>query len=707
MSALGSVEELRQQLKAEQDAHAATMAQLREKTCTFQAVLAEQQEAFTDLVTRVTELRVAKGECMAAQVAGRAPHMSFNTGSDFLDSLLYSLDGKRKGLEVSVVASVLQKLETAALEALTPYAPGRVSALFTSNSSAVRTTGLLVLFPNDVRGVRQWVRKHVNSCASCAARQTQLPAWAPHRYDREGTGFAAAPNLRAIPNKKYHHVSISFLQERSLADRMDRERQLVILRTTALMHVQSAQSAQPLADAEATCAQMTTALKGFLAETMSEISSTTSTSAPWNTGANPNSDLSAAIEVLLHVVEPRVQVRPVQQVAVDSTGASCTLVEMEATVSVPLHISPLAPLLRLMGDPAQRAYVIQQVLTPLARRIGDALGYGGLAAHYTAIGLQFVEALYRIAVHQGIVDADRTSSGRSDTAYASSQSSAPGKDVKSKILGQLYLIFQALAVFGTSVDVEVTTPHISASQLEPKQNAKKAALRLTRTLLRKLSAPSPLMVPQGDDADSINMTLKVSRAPTTFLEVLNCAFSSNHRLPPTSRSTTLDTFMSPKAKISLGLKLFKELVVEVHRPYHPCTGLILATENGVGGRPRAPPCVPVIDLPVDVVDANVRFAAYVQQLLQKLDQLETSDAVSEEGRLEREGKAFVQHLASTLQQAAPAERLCRHWASAQVRVKEVQKVCADILIPFEMKETDARAATKPLLYLHVVYGGEA
>ncbi|CBZ33335.1 hypothetical protein, conserved [Leishmania donovani] len=702
MSAPASVEALRRQLQAEQDAHAATMAQLQEQTRTFQAVLAEQQEAFTDLITRVTELRVAKGECMAAQVAGRTQHMTFNTGSALLDGFLYSLHAKLEDPEMSVATSVLQKLENAALEALTPYGPGRVSALLTSNASAVRTTGLLVLFPNDVRGVRQWARKHLSSCASCAARQAQLPAWTPYRYDSKGTGFAAAPNLRAIPNKNYHHVAISLLQERSIADRMDTENQLVIMRATALVRVQSAQTGQPLADSATTCAQMTSSLQAFLAETMTELRSNISVSAPWSTGANPNSELSAAIEILLHMVEPSVQVRPMQQVAVNSTGASCTLVEIEATVSVPLHVSALAPLLRLMDDPAQRGYVIQQVLTPLARRIGDALGDGDLAAHYTSTGLRFAEALYHIAVHQGLVETDGSPTGKSST-NPSSRSSPGGKDGKSKTLEQLYLILQALAVFGTSVDVEVITPHVPAGQPESKQDAKRAALRLARALLRQFAAPNPHVVPRGDDVDTVNMTIKVSRAPTTFLEVLNRAFSSNHRLPPTSRSTALDAFMSPKSKISLGLKLFRELVVEVYRPYHPCTGIVLAAENGVGGRPRAPPCVPVIDLPVDVVEANVRVAAYVEQRLQQLNEIEASDVVAAEGRLEREGKAFVQRVASTLQQAAPAERLCRQWTAAQITVNEVSKVRVDALVPFAMTEVDARSATKPLLYLHVVY----
>ncbi|CAG9572411.1 conserved hypothetical protein [Leishmania major strain Friedlin] len=681
MSAPASVEALRRELEAEQDAHAATMAQLQEQTRTFQAVLAEQQEAFTDLITRVTELRVAKSEYMAAQVAGRTQHMTFNTGSALLDGFLYSLHAKLEGPEMSVATSVLQKLENAALEALTPYGPGRLSALLTSSASAVRTTGLLVLFPNDVRGVRQWARKHLSSCASCAARQAQLPAWTPYRYDSKGTGFAAAPNLRAIPNKHYHHVAISLLQERSIADRMDTENQLVIMRTTALVRVQSAQTGQRLADSATACSQMTSSLQAFLAETMTELRNTISVSAPWSTGANPNSELSAAIEILLHMVEPGVQVRPMQQVAVTSTGASCTLVEVETTVSVPLHVSALAPLLRLMDDPAQRGYVIQHVLTPLARRIGDALGDGDLAAHYTATGLRFVEALYRLAVHQGLVETDG----------------------KSKTLEQLYLILQALAVFGTSVEAEVITPHVPASPPESKPDAKRAALRLARALLRQFAAPKTLVVPRGDDADAVNMTIKVSRAPTTFLEVLNRAFSSNHRVPPTSRSTALDAFMSPKSKISLGLKLFRELVVEVHRPYHPCTGYVLAAENGVGGRRRAPPCVPVIDLPVDVVEANVRVAEYVEQLLQQLNEIEASDAVAAEGRLEREGKAFVQQVVSTLQQTAPAERLRSQWTAAQITISEVSKVCVDVLVPFAMTEVDARAATKPLLYLHVVY----
>ncbi|KAG5503604.1 hypothetical protein JIQ42_05826 [Leishmania sp. Namibia] len=703
MNAPVGVDELRQQLKTEQDAHAVAMAQLREQTRTFQAVLAEQQEAFTDLITRVTDLRVAKGECMAAQAAGCTQHMIFNTGSALLDDFLYSLQEKLEDPSVSVGSTVLQKLKAAAVQALTPDEPGRVSALVTSNASAVRTTGILVLFPNDVRGVRQWARRHLSSCVSCAARHAQVPAWTPYRYDSKGTGFAAAPKLRAIPNKQYSHIAISLLQELSLADRTDTEDQLDIMRTTAFVHVQSAQTGQPLEDAAAACAQMTSSLQTFLAEAMAEICHTASTSAPWNTGANPNGELSAAIEILLHLVKPRVQVRPVPQAVFNSSGAPCTLVQAEAAVSVPLHVSALAPLLKLLDDPAQRAYLIQHVLTPLARRVGDALGDGDSAADYTAIGLQFVEALYRIAVNQGLMEAGGSRSGGASAQRPSSTSSAGSREGADTALEQIYHFLHALAVFGTSVDVELFTPNVPASDDKTSQDTKRAALRFTRALLQQFSAPSPLTMPPGDDPDAVNMTIKVTRAPTSFLEILNRAFSSNQRLPPTSRSSTLDTFMSPKAKISLGLKLFRELVVDVYRPYHPCTGIVLATENGVCGRPRAPPCAPVIDLPADVVAANVRVAAYVAQRLQSLQQLEMSSVNAEEGRLEVESKAFLQRMGSALQQAAPAERLCRQWAAAQITVVAVPKVIVDVLLPFTMGEIDVQSATKPLLYLRVAY----
>ncbi|KAG5480998.1 hypothetical protein LSCM1_06673 [Leishmania martiniquensis] len=703
MSAPVSVEELRKQIKAEQDAHAVAMAHLAEQTRTFQAVLAEQQEAFTDLITRVTELRVAKGECLAAEAAGGAQRMTFNTGSDLLDGFLYSLQEKLEDPAFSLGTSVLQKLAAAAAQALTPKEPGRVSALMTSNTSAVRTTGILVLFPNDVRGVRQWARKHFSSCDSCAARQAQVPAWTPYRYDSKGIGFAAAPKLRAIPNKQYGRITISLLHELSVADRIDTEDQLDIMRITAFVHVQSSQTGQPLADAATACAQMTSSLQTFLAETMAELCNTTRTSAPWNTGDNPNGELSAAIEILLHLVQPRTQVRPVPQAAFNSAGAPCTLAQVEAALSVPLHISALAPLLQLLEDPAQRAYLIHHVLTPLARRIGDALGDGESAVDYTAIGLQFFEALHRIAVHQGLMEAGGSGSGGCGAHHPSTAPSAGRREGKETALEPIYHILHALAVFGTTVDVEMLIPKVPASHVSPGQGTKRAALRFTRALLQQFSAPNPLVVPPGDDPDAVNMTIKVLRAPTTFLEILNRAFSSNQRLPPTSRSSALDTFMSPKSKISLGLKLFSELVVEVYRPYHPCTGITLAAENGVGGCPRAPPCAPVIDLPPDVAAANLRVAAYVAQSLQRLEQLGTSAVVAEEGRIEKEGKAFLQRVGTAMQRAAPAEELCRQWTAAQITVSAVPKVIVDVLLPFAMTEIDVRSATKPLLYLRVVY----
>lgn len=689
--------DVQRQLAEEAATHAAAMATIQDATNTVQTRLTEAQQSFTELVTRVTELRIRKGEALSTQTSDQISLSHCDTGSDRVDALLEALRTKLSTKEAARTnttntntGSVLQRLETAALEAMTPFTERRVSALFTSNAAAVRTTSVMLLFQNDVRGVRAWAKKHFSSCASCSARLAQLPAWTPSSYASKRVGLACAPNLRAIPHKRYHKLSVSLLQERSLAGRVDTEEHLELLRGTFFVHVQSKAASGVLADAAASCAAMTEALQTFASESLTTLREAARAAAPWNVGPDSNSDVSAAMEILLHLLEVRVMVQPVPQPAVTHQGAPCSLVQLSCALVVPLQVSAIAPLLSLLQVKEHRTYFAERVLTPLVLRWAAALSLGDCAAHYTAVGCKAAEALYEIAKDAGIV----SSAGAS--------------------LAQLYYVLQAFAVFGTTVEVEVATPHVlpDGATTATLQEGKAAALRLLRSVLERFCPSEPLATPPVCDPTLSELTVKVTRAPTGFLEILNQSFSSDQRMPATSRSSALDTFVSPKSKISLGLRLFRELVIDVYRPYHPCTGVVLASENGAGSRPRAAACVPVIDLPVDIATANVRVATAMTRCVEALRRCESAAAAVQRDdaaaagdalSLETAGNVVVTAVKEQLQQAEALTRLRAKWSAAAVAVVGVPKACVDVVVPFSMAEADVRRATKPLLYLRVIY----
>ncbi|KPA78477.1 hypothetical protein ABB37_06097 [Leptomonas pyrrhocoris] len=718
-----TVEELQKQMEVEMAAHKAAIDAIAAQTRKLQSLLDDNQRAFTDLVTRVTNLRVAKGEFLAARAEAHTPCGNLGTGSDLLDGFLDSFRVKLATVSTAGVSPVMQKLETAALEAMTPYGARRVSALFTSNAAAVRHTGILLLFPNDVRGVRGWAKKHFSSCPSCAARLAQLPPWTPHRYDSKAIGFAAAPDLRIIPEKRYHHLTCSLVQESSVAARVDTAEQLDLIRGTFFLKVQSAKTGQPLTEAAGVCATATAALQTCVTTCMTELRDTVRTAAPWNVDPTANRDVSTAIEILLHLMEPRVDVQVVPQPTVSTPtpnsptttttrhGAPCTLVQMNVAVTVPLQVSAVAPLLHVLRVPEQRRYVVDTVLAPLAVRVGEVFGVGDLAARYSSVGLKFAEALFQLAVQQRLVPGDEQSTSPSASAATNSSTAAAAgtfPPVAVETLSQLYFVLQALAVFNTTLEVEMATPHLSTAAAldaaESAQSAKKAALHLVRSLLQRFSPPTPFVVPPACEPDATELTVKVTRAPTAFLEIINNAFSSDQRLPATARSSALDTFISLKSKISLGLRLFRELVVDVYRPYHPCTGVVLAAENGVNGRPRAAPCVPVIDLPVDTVAANITVATSVMRCLDDLQRCEAAlDTAAAETPAEKAGKAALQAAAEKLRRTELLDQLRAQWEQLCIHVVESTKACVEVVLPFSMTEVDVRSATKPLLYVRVVY----
>jgi hypothetical protein len=104
----------------------------------------------------------------------------------------------------------------------------------------------------------------------------------------------------------------------------------------------------------------------------------------------------------------------------------------------------------------------------------------------------------------------------------------------------------------------------------------------------------------------------------------------------------------------------------------------------------------------------VRVATYV---MQRMEALESCIAATEAGtytpqaatQAEKIGREALHAVAETLRGAQPVDRLREQWQRLHVTVTDAPKACVDVVMPFSMTEVDVRTATKPLLYLRVVY----
>lgn len=689
-----TVEELQGLIDAERSRHASEMEKLHQNVKALQSVLTEQQQTFRELVTRVVDLRVEKGE--RAVDRGKKESSTFSTGCGSLDGILSYLQGKLHdtGSTADKRDSLLRQLETAALEAMTPYGHGKMSSLFTSNSSAVQTTGVLLEFLNDIRGVRDWATDHVGNCRSCASRCKRMPSWSPYRpASAIGTGLSSALNLRAIPSKKFSRFSFSLRQERSLADRCDTDQTIDLLTATAVVLVQQRSSGQLLDDLPSVAQRISTTFTTRLQQAMEQVQREISTSAPWCQADSPtrNDRLAVAVEVLLHMLKPRIAVSPLADATVDSTeGKRCSVVQVDAAISAPVQVSAMAPFLEMMKEPAEREYMYQHIFTPLAQRLGGVMGLSDEAASYSPALLRFCEGLYRLVEH-----GDLTAAASADLKGSSGRTGPS--------LRQLYSVLQALAVFGTTVEVELAIP--STATVAP--TMKQRVLSVATSLLRNLTTPSPYCFPPTDDPAIANVAVQLRRAPTSFLRLLNRTFSSPHRLPPTSRMSLLDAVMSPRLKISAGLQLYRELVVAVCRPYQPNCGVMLAGERGSssGAGAAAPSfCQPVVQLPPDVVASNVAVGGAAARLLERVEaeaaRPPTAETVSE---VERQGRQLWTKLGETVRGCSLVEQLSKDWAEMDLQVVEVARTRMDVVLPFSFLEDDLLQATRPLLYLRCLW----
>jgi hypothetical protein len=76
----------------------------------------------------------------------------------------------------------------------------------------------------------------------------------------------------------------------------------------------------------------------------------------------------------------------------------------------------------------------------------------------------------------------------------------------------------------------------------------------------------------------------------------------------------------------IGLKMYREIVLEIYRPLSPHCGVVIASEEEAlqaqykkNPELRPPPCIPRVELPPDVITANYTTADKIASLLALLE----------------------------------------------------------------------------------------
>ncbi|RNE96822.1 uncharacterized protein Tco025E_09631 [Trypanosoma conorhini] len=665
---MSTVEELQREIGEENMQHQQTMETVMRQLEISQSVLEDQKQSFQELITRVTRLRALKCELLSSESGSVANALNFNTGNKDVDEFLYSL---QDALEEATLTgdTLLDKFYRAAQQILTQ---GK-----SSSSSAKRSSDIAFVVRKDIRGAQLWAQKHYKKCSTCDKKRAGLPSW--EQTDEKSLGLARLADLSLIPGKCFYKAAIRFFRT-SCAEHM-----LDVCRVSAVLAMRG-KNGCPIKDPPATAKKITQVFTAWI-QTALTTARDEAKKAPWNEEATRNLLLSGAVEVFLHSLHANVSVSLASPTLTNVMEADCTPMNVNVVILTPRYIPALSSLLELLSDAAQRAYFVKHIVQPLAERLGKLLDMVEVVTRYTSLATNIVDALVRMAQMKWFSEVLRKDSSKGAKAAAPLEKMGP----------KLQAVFFVLAVFGTSVEVDCAIP--SPGDISDIAGAKKVLLNVLESFLRLLTAPNPYTTPPTNDPKAADVILRLLRAPTIFLELLNSTFSSSRRLPSTARVGVVDFLASPKAKIRYGLKVFSEIIVDIYRPYAPSTGVVIADENGKAGKPKAAGCVPVADMPRDIVRANVEVAEQAELYMKKL--LACRQDTSMESELSQSGNALLNRVMMEARGETLFSAFMKDIEALQVEVVKTVGACVDVWLPFGVEAGGMMESADELLYVRL------
>ncbi|RNF09864.1 hypothetical protein TraAM80_01889 [Trypanosoma rangeli] len=606
---MSTVEELQQTIIEERRQHQQTMETMLRQLETIQSVLEDQKQLLQELITRVTKLRVLKYELLTNESGSIVKQLKFNTGSKGVDELLYRLHDM---LEEATLTggTVLDKLYRAAQQILTH---GK-----SSTSSTKRSSDIAFVVRKDIRGSQSWARKHYKKCSTCGNKRAGLPSW--EQTNEKSLGITQLQDLSSIPGKCFYKAAIRFFKKKC------GERMLDIFRVSAVVAMRGKNGSR-ITDPAATANKITEVITVWIQKELAAAREKAK-KAPWNEEATKNLLLSGAIEVFLHSLNVTVTVSVASPTLANVMDPGCTPMDVNVVILTPTYIPALSSLLGLLSDGEQRAYFVKHIIEPLAERLGKFVDMVEVVTRYTSLATNVVDSLILMAQSKRLSEV--------------LQKDVPQnvKITPQETTKRLQAVFWVLAAFGASVEVDCAIPF--PGDISDIAGVKEAVLNAAESFLRLLTAPKPYTTPPTDDPKAANLIIRLLRAPTMFLEILNSTFSSNRRLPSTARVDVADLLVSPKAKIRYGLKIFSEIIVNIYRPYAPSTGVVIADENGRGGKPKAAGCIPVANMPRDIVRANMEVAEQAESYMKRLVACRKDTEIN--SKLSQTGKALLKQM---------------------------------------------------------------
>jgi hypothetical protein len=629
-----------------------------------------------------------------------ALEQSFATEADQLKQLLKKLEANMlpepiKSSSSSLTSSLnshvdpkeLKRMKALGIHQAPPVVPpgtptDNSDAKLASFTAKLRRTSIVVVSRNDVVGTKAHFDKHRKSCSGCAGRYKKWKE--EHGRDKKPLGRDCAVPMREMLDgvqKNVVSAEIFLTAEPCIAERREYSSTPPIdfFRICADLACVKEEGAAAWSRQDATQlavtmqqrleqvlksvddATFTAARSPSATTTSSPVSPETAMSQEQEATKNNIAEVANAVDKLIRMLQYNISV------TADREGAKGKFFfKVRVTTSMPAMTSVLEPLRELLSDHEKSREHFRALIAPLTKAIKLALPPSVATTLTDPSTVDFLARMSRIAL---------------STTLSPAPGAAPSRVSE---------ILEVLAMCHVSVRINARVP--SLKHKDPNG----AAAEIAISVLRHFTAPNEWeAMPRSNDKDLCDFTIVLDSCPTVLIEAYNKIFNSHEKLPDSARQSALDGLMSPAAKVSLGLKMFSELVVEVYRPFTPA--LETACE---ACRSK---CTPKASLPPDIVTSCVEVDRQFRALISEIEQqrleaaskslLPTIDLISDadEGGAREVAKATaegVESLQSMLNQHA-------------IRIDSATSCCLQALLPTSLDLKSHDDLRRKLVYLHV------
>lgn len=673
-----------------------------------------------------------------------------------------STGASRFGQLLSVLDAAVQPEGTPSTKPGTAYPPTLDSRIQKNLVLYNKTTNVYFVSRNEIRGLKGWWEKHFKTCQSCGLRHdawlkarglTNSVAIQHHVGGNSLPDFAKRGGRHLDATKRCHRIEFWLNAETPIEDRED-------ARTTDVLVIKSAVTVRN-SDEERrhnAVSEVAVAAEALLSNTVKESLHTLAKKtldAPWMRTSSQNGETArasspasgnesplseetkVAVEVFLSSIGCNVTVVPSTSqsagAATSSSGGNASP-SFELCVSValtlPVHVACVQPLMEAARHDAHQSVLIDRVFNPLIETVCNAIGMNSKAEFFSSMvkkTSEIIQTFRKANLEKQVANAATSADG--------SNAAAPVQGERNLKKRQIYNILHALALHKTTFAFVYAVPRSHdddqgdgavSSPWTPSKNTSRLASAITTAgslgkgkvlnilmeVLKTFVSPGAVVIPANPAPDLLEFVLMLEKAPLYLLDALNKEYSSTERTPSSRRtgSSLFDAVVSPQTKISLGLKLFSEMVVDIFRPYSPDCGAIIVEEEEKSqsffkkSPVLAPPCVPRTDLPVDIVHANIAVHEEATKLVAKVkeEKLHTSHQ-----DLEKQSKEVLKRVRDRVSTVSlTTESMKSGWSELGITVQQWHRAEVNALLPFGQAiqhgghdDSDLHAdAHLPLLY---------